>query len=896
MSWLSAARARLRLLSRRGAEARMVQEIEFHLRMESERLVREEGLSPHEAQRRARVAFGGVERHKEELRAGRGLAWLGGLSLDLKLGLRMLAKHPGLAIVGGLGMALAIAIGAGTWSVFNTYFYPELPLHEGERVVLLANWEPRQRNEEGWTIGEFVTLRDELRTVTDVGAFRTVRRNFIPATGPGEPVSLAEMSAAGFRVARVAPLLGRTLQPDDERRHAPPAVVIGHDVWTSRFGSDPAVIGKVVRLGRTDHTVVGVMPRDFGFPVSHSWWVPLRADVEAAALRRATEVDVFARLAPGATREEAAAELRVVRQRLAAAKPATRAERERLALRDARVLPWSDIFADGEGSGNAEVVIIQLILSLLLVLVCLNVAVLVYARTVTRTTEIAVRTALGASRARIVGQLFAESLVLSLLAALLGLGLVSVALGIFDAVIPRISDTGRVPFWIDTGLSAGTIAYALLLAVLGATITGVLPALRATGAQLRATIANAGGMKPQLGRTWTFFIVLQVAIAVVALPVAIVGIHRHVEQLMRGTGLAAHEYLSARFQFDTGNPVAADSARALREQADSVRARQVALLARLGAEPGVVGATLAARAPGLESIGYVETEGAPSRQLRIGHVDASWFELVGVRVIAGRTLGTADAAMPSVVRPVVVNRSFVTELLGGGVGVGSRLRYRVDADSAQPWLEIVGVIEDFPNGFRDPLEGAARVYHLAAPGELQGGMLLVRLRNRSPSAFAPALQRVAASVDPTLQLGRIEPLQSVYDDRSRAIIIVTTALVLVTASVLLLSAAGIHALMSFTINQRRKEIGIRAALGADARHILSGVLARATMQLAAGVAAGLLVALVLERWTEGELMAGRPLVVAPVVALFMTVVGLLAALGPARRGLRVQPTEALRAE
>jgi putative ABC transport system permease protein len=562
-------------------------------------------------------------------------------------------------------------------------------------------------------------------------------------------------------------------------------------------------------------------------------------------------------------------------------------------------VPYTDIFGEAEGEGDPwELVIVQVMLTLLLVLVCLNVAVLVYARTVARTGEIAIRTALGATRGRVVTQLFAEAFVLSVLAALLGLGLVAIGLRWFDRVVAFISETGRAPFWIDPGLSVGTVLYALALAVLGAVIVGVLPALRATGAQLRAVMLGlGGGAKAQLGRTWTFFIVAQVAIAVAALPPALLWLTDLIEQATRKPGFAAHEILGARFLIEGEGDASWNAARTGAERAARARATQTELVARLASEPGVVGVTIATGMPGGERINYVQVDGAEtSVQVRAGQVDANYFDLFGVRLAAGRTFGPGDAALAADDRPVVVNRSFVTEILGGGAAVGRRIRYQVDRDSTKPWLDIVGVIEDFPPGYKNPQETAARVYHLAAPGELLSGVLMIRLRGRTPHAFIPTLRRVVLSVDPALQLIRVRPLDMMYADRGRMMALIALVITMLAGSVLLLSAAGIHALMSFTINQRRREIGVRVALGADARRILTGVLSRAAWQLGLGVGVGLVVSLALERWSEGEMMGGTPLVYVPGIAAFMTVVGLLAAWGPARRGLRVQPTEALRAE
>ena len=868
----------------------MDDEFRFHIEMETEKNIRA-GMSPGEARRHAAVAFGGVQEHKEQMRDERGLAWLGGWSLDLKLGLRMLGKYPGLAVVGGLGIALATAIGAGAYAVFNVYFYPELPLHEGDRVVAIINFDPRLQNDDKRVLHDFATWRRELRSIDDLGAFRTIRTSLITAAGQGEPVTVAEMTASGFRVARVPALLGRTLLDADEQPGARPVVVIGHDVWESRFDGDSAVIGRAVRLGRTAHTIIGVMPEGFGFPISHSYWVPLRVDVIAHAPGIGPELEVFGRLAPGVTKEQARAELTVIGRRLAATRPATRAQLQPL------VVPYTDIFAEGEGESDPlELVIIQIILTLLLVIVCLNVAVLVYARTVTRTGEIAVRTALGASRGRVVTQLFAEAFVLAVLAALVGLGLVTIGLRHFDRVVAFLSETGRAPFWIDPGLSVGTVLYALGLAVLAAVIVGVFPALRATGAQLRAAMVSlGGGAKAQLGRTWTFLIVAQVAIAVVALPPAILWEKDLLEQVLHKPQFAAHEVLGARFLIEGEGDASANAARTGAERAEQARATQTELIARLAAEQGVVGVTVATGMPGGEHTAYLEVNGVETTvEVRSGQVDARYFDLFGVRIAAGRSFGAADAALAAERRPVIVNRSFVAELLGGAAAIGRRVRYQSKDDEPRPWLEIVGVIEDFPPGYKNPQETAARVYHLAAPSEMLGGVLMIRLRGRTPANFVPTLHRIAGSMDPTLQLIRVRPLDLMYADRSRMMVLLALVVALVTGSVLLLSAAGIHALMSFTINQRRREIGVRAALGADARRILTGVLARATWQLGFGVAIGLLVALMLERYSAGEMMGGRALVVVPGVAVFMVIVGLVAAAGPARRGLRVQPTEVLR--
>jgi len=816
-------------------------------------------------------------------------------SLDLKLGARLLAKSPGLAIVGGLGMAVAIALGAGAYAFVNTYFYPELPLAEGDRVVAIGKFDKRLRWKDKRLLHDFLVWRRELRTVVDLGASRTVQRNIGTAVGegPAEPITLAEMTASGFRLARVPAFRGRTLAEDDERPGAPPVIVIGYDVWRSRYADDPSVIGREVRIGRDVHTVVGVMPPGFAFPINHQYWIPLRAASRAAAPGAGPELHVFGRLARGATREAAQEELSALGRRLAAEGPPA------LATLEPRVIPYVDVVVNGEVDGSsAAMAVLRFLIALLLVVVALNVAVLVYARTVTRTGEIAVRTALGASRARIVAQLFAEAFVLSALSAAVGLGMVAVALDMMDQFIDEVSG-GRAPFWIDPGLSLGTVLYALGLAVLSAVIIGALPALRATGAQLRAAIGSLGsGAKARLGKTWTVLIVAQVAIAVAVLPAAIRQAGQMVRAAYREPGFASGEYLSTQFVVQRDADAVTD-ARADSAAADSLLAIADALLARLATEPGVVGATVTSGSPWEGGGSPVEADGVDRPPQRVGSldVDTGYFGLFDVRTIAGRRFTAADAALPAGDRPVIVNRSFVTEVLDGGEPIGRRVRYRGEDGAVNPWHVVVGVVEDFPVGLPQPGEtSSARMFHLAVPGELGGGLLTIRLRAGIPEAFTPTLRRIATSVDPMLQLSPPRSLYAVYRDNARTGVRVALVIALITGSVLLLSAAGIHALMSFTVNDRRREIGIRSALGAPPRRILASVLTRATRQLALGVGIGLAAAVAVDQASGGVLLEGAGVLLIPGTAALMLAVGLLAAAGPARRGLRVQPTESLRTE
>lgn len=244
-------------------DAEMQDEMRFHVEMEAERLVREQRLDAQEARRRAHIRFGGLEKYKEQARDTRGLRWVDAVSLDARLGVRMLVKHRWLTLVGGFAMAVAIAIGAMFFEVMTEFLKPALPLEDGERVVALHYATPMIGSPERRVLHDFVALRDELVSVEQLGAFRTAEHNIVAGNAPPEPIKVAEITASGFAVARTPPLVGRYLLPDDERDGASPVVVIGHQAWQSRFSGDPHIVGGTINLGGIHRTVVGVMPDGF---------------------------------------------------------------------------------------------------------------------------------------------------------------------------------------------------------------------------------------------------------------------------------------------------------------------------------------------------------------------------------------------------------------------------------------------------------------------------------------------------------------------------------------------------------------------------------------------------------------------------------------------------------
>ncbi len=892
MSWFEGTRARLRLLfSPHTAESRMDEEMRFHVEMEAERLVREEGLKPEEARRRAFVAFGGVEKYREELRDGRGLAWLSGLSLDFKLGFRMLRKYPGLTLVGGLALSVALGLAAAWFEFGNDFVNPTLPLEDGERIVAIRNWDAAAAAPERRSIHDFVAWREHARSVENLGAYIEREHNLITEDGWAEPAQVAEISASAFRLVRISPLLGRPLVEADEHEGAPPAVVIGYDLWQNRFGGDPEVVGRMVRLGNNQATVVGVMPEGFAFPVNHSLWVPLRIEALVSDYQRGQgpAIRTFGRLAPGVTLDEAQAELTTIGLRAATDFPETNGH-----LRP-QVLRYVDSFIVGAAAMHAT----NAVFLMIVIVICANVAALVFARTATRVGEITVRTALGAPRSRILMQLFVEGLVLVFLSAVVALAVVKFGMTWGMDVFFAVQGGATPPFWWDDSLAPATVLYVAALSFLAAVLVGVLPALKATGGRVQPGLQRlgVGSSSMRFGGIWTAVIIVQVALSVAFLPTAVVEASTARGARDSSTALPADEYLTARMAKDSeASPEGSTAV----DGWDQVRLGGVhaELKQRLALEPGVTAVAMATRLPGMDHpIVRVELEGVaaadgsgPRPRVHTASVDADFFDAFDLQFLEGRAFRPADLEADKNV--VVVNRAFVQRFFGGTTPIGRRVRFisRPGA-SPSPWHEIAGVVEDAAVS-TDITEDAAAIYRTLVPGSVSSVQIAIRVRSE-PEAFAPRLRASALAVDPTLRLYDIRPLSEIAAAEQRMYKFFALVFALVAAATVILSTAGVYALVSFTVSQRTREIGIRSALGAQPGQIVAAIFSRSIAQVGLGVVMGVLLALRLADRGLADRTSDVTVLV-PIAALMMTV-GVAACVVPAWRALRIQPTEALRA-
>ncbi len=862
------------------------EEMRFHLDMKRQEF-EAAGLDRSKADNAAKRAMGSLLDARQGARDIWVWPWVQGLSMDFKLGLRMLIKYPGLTMVGGAAMAFGIAAGVAGFEILTQMLDPTLPLDQGHRIVGLRNWDAARDRPSPHNAYDFASWREELEQIDDVGAVALSERNLTTDDGT-EPVGVAEMTASGFRIAAAAPLLGRTLIEGDETLSAPPVAVIGEALWRRRFFADPRIVGRTVRLGKELRTIVGVMPESFGFPLAHSFWIPLRRDVLDYGPGEGPSLVIFGRLSSDATLEQAQAELAMVGRRRAADSPETHE------FLRGQVVPYGKLFLEPRDSWRG-LALANTFLVALVVLICANVALLIFARAEARRTEIAIRNALGASRRRIVLQLFVEALALSGLAAAVGLAAARVALHSFWSM--READLGRpLPFWISDGLAPTTQIYAVALTVVGAMIIGALPALNATGrgrqAQLRHSTAGGGGFR--FGGIWTAVTVIQVAVTVMFPATAFFFQRWVVEGLTRDVGFRAEQFISARLAMDAETlPSSSKEGVQFHTQ---FRSTYQDLGRRLESEPGVTAVTFTDTLPGtLHAAERYEIEGIPvselGREARLAFVDVDFFSALEAPILSGRSFELADFESDSEV--AIVNESFVNQLLQGRNPVGRRIRRAAlpNVRSPGPWMEIVGVARNLGMVGSDGVGLYRPLTSISSPSV----EVAVHVKG-TPASFAARLRSLASEVDPTLRVHDLMPLDEVGADLWLESRYLSRVLAVLSGVALLLSLTTIYATMAFTVAQRTREIGVRVALGADRGHVIAVIARRPLTQISLGiVAGGWLVALVFVGLFQSVPNLTEAVLIGAYSVLMMGVC-LLACVVPTQRALRLEPNEVLRVE
>lgn len=862
-------------LLRARRDRRLDEEMRLHLELLTEEF-EASGLSREDALLAARREFGGTDQVRMSYGDQRGFPVVQALLQDLAFAWRLFLRDRTVSV--GIVTALALGIGSSVtvFTILNAMLLRDVPFfHQPDRVMAIDTLDARGRQ-------QAVSLADlsdwqQAETLAGVSAYTRTSATLADGTGPAERVDGVYVSAGTFELLGAAPQLGRSIARGDDHSGAAKVAVLSHELWTSRYGGMPDIIGRPIRIDGAPATIVGVMPPGFTFPLTGQMWLPLahmpgvRADT-----RDARTLGAVARLADNVTLTSARAELETLAAGLALQYPATNE-----GVRPVMV-PFASRYLGTFTTPEPLLLLTSAIL--LLVVACVNASTLLLTRAATRGHEIALRSVMGASRRRIVAQLLTESVALASLAGVGGFVLATFAVRAFASTTTNLG----LPPWTRFTMDLNVFAFIAAICLGAGIAFGCAPALQLSRTATPLAIKDGGRSiagTAGTGRLMRGLLSVQVAVAVVLLAgaVTIAGRAREVERadlIVQPAGV-----LTARLPLPANaldNPDARD--------------RFVAtLLERMSATPGVTAASVSTTLPfvgapsaTLEREGDREPDAGPS-VCTVG-ASAGYFDTLALPMLAGRLPGPAER------EAVIVNEAFVS---GPGVRqnvVGQRIRlHRPPAGASTPWLTIVGVV---PSVRQTPMGDARACVYL--PFALEPGAnlaLMLRTSGHAPS-LAPDLRHVVNALDSDLAVSNVLTLEELsYTVRwtTRTISQVLSIFGLVA---FVLSMMGVYAVAASGVAHRTREIGIRLALGAARHHIVRLVAGRVTPALAAGLMLGIAGGTGVIQLLRGVLVGQNNGSLTPLLVIAAAVVGIvvLACSVPVRRALRIDPAHTLRAE
>jgi putative ABC transport system permease protein len=804
---------------------------------------------------------------------------------DLRFAGRMLRKNPGFTAVAVLAVALGVGANTTIFSCVNALLLEPFSLPNTDRLVMA--WE---RGADGSfqrgsvSAGNYFEWRDQTTSFEQLAAYSTQHFNLTEGDQPerlaGARVTPNLFAALGARAAR-----GRTFAAEEGEPGRAQVALVKHDLWQRRFNADPALVGRDIRLDGKTYTVVGVMPADFDFPVNGSeLWVPLAFTPQEARNFNNHYLKIVGLLKEGATLEQAHADVVAAAERLRVTQAETNAGRTAFV---------ETITASFTRGSRMHLTVMMFVVGFVLLLACANVANLLLVRAGARRREIAVRAALGASRARLVRQMLTESLLLALTGGALGLFLSVWAVDLISQGLPP-TFTQYIVGWKNLHVDARVLLFTLAASVVTGVLFGILPALQATRTNLNESLKEGtrtgSGQGIRRNRARAALVVFEIAVSLVLLACAGLSIRSFTRMLTADLGLRPDGVLTMEM--------------ALPREAYEETEKQVAfyeqLVERVEALPGVRAAGVVNFIPmsrsGTSSSNFTIVgrepfaRGAePYAEYRV--VTPGYFEAAGTPVLRGRGLReTDDGQSPNV---ILINESFARRFFPAGDAVGQRIV--IDSDEGP--LEIVGVVADTMNeDFIDEVE-----YGLYRPLRQQAWRsmgLIVRADGPDPLALARAVRAEVTALDKDLPVYNVRTMRDIADEAVSAQRLMVYMLAFFAAGALVLAAVGLYAVMSFAVAQRTHEIGIRMALGAQGSDVLRLVLGQGVVLSAVGLGVGLGLGLLATRVMSAILFGVSPTdpVVFATVAAVLGATALLACYVPARRATKVDPMEALRHE
>lgn len=802
-----------------------------------------------------------------------------GLLLDVRYAVRSLQKSSGILVVALVTIALGVGANTAMFSVVNAVLLSPLPYPAADRLVSL--W-PEKR----WSVGMLSDVEERVSSYDAIAAYGGASYTLL-GEGPAEAVSGAVVSASYFEVLGVRPQLGGGFVPADATAERGPVVMLTHDFWQRRFGGDPGVVGRGIRLagqGLEDRTVVGVLPPDFrGIPSSAEVWAPIVTTAGAPGSYNAYGLGVIGRLRNGVAPERASAELRGLVEELT---PLHSTQFRSIRYSPVDVLPLLETIVRDVRS---RLLVLLGAVGFILLIACTNVANLLLARSQMRQREIALQVSLGCSQRRVVRQLLAESLVLGLAGGVMGVAAAYLALPL---VVRFVSD--QLPRSSMIEMDVAVLLFALALSLLAGLLFGLVPALRASraapAAVLRATAGRGQSQGRGSSRVNDMLVVAEIALSLVLLAGAGLMLKSVWELTRVDPGFRTENVLALQISLPPGRYDSLAVRDALRRQIEEqvAAAPGVAELATIDLLPlGGASSGIPYRIEGREARDDV------SEVVSARVTSPEYFALMEIPLLRGRMLGPQDTGFDG--EPaILVNDAFARQHWPDGDPLGARLL--VDGEEAEPLGTIVGLVGDHHQASLSE-EPNPEIYGSPAQYGWSGSSyLLVRGAGRVPAAegVVAAIQ----GVDPDIAARNIRTLEEVVHDATGSTRFYAHLLTGFAALALLLGMIGVYGVIAYAVSRRTGELGVRLALGATGGDVLGSVMTRALTPIGIGIAIGLLGALALTRLLAGFVFnvdPSDPWVLAAVAAL-LALSGAAAALVPAARATRISPMRALQGD
>jgi putative ABC transport system permease protein len=885
--WLYTIPLRLRsLFRRRELDQELDEELRDHIGRKTEEYIAK-GMLPQEAQRAALVEMGGVERCKEQCRETRRVDWIQDLIQDLRYGLRMLAKSPGFSAM--VIAILAIGIGANTaiFSILYAVLLKPLPFPHPGQLVFLSEAKPENGiSSAGASHDNFIEIRGQNHVFSELAGFTT---HELTLTGRGEPaaVDTGDVTPELFALLDTKPVVGRTFLPEDNKQGAAPVVILSESVWRERFAADPNVIGSSVSLDHRAYTVVGVIPGEPSVifsPRRIQFWIPVAQDplfgpwIPRQGLRW---LAVIGRLNPGVSVAQAQSEMDVVAARLAKKSPA---ENSGWVI---RLQPLQRVIV---GDVRTALLVLFGAVGLVLLIACANISNLLLARATSRGKEIALRIALGAGRARVIRQLLTESAVLGVLGGAAGVLLAYCGVHALSSLLPE-----NFPQIHAIRVDASVLLFALALALLASFLFGLAPAFFAVGSNVQATLKEGAAHSSEPGaRRFArgFLAAAEVALAMVLLVAAGVLLRSFAALTSLNPGFSVAHVVKAdiqlpQFQYSKPEQWAAFSDELLR---------------RLQSQPGVRDCAMAVPLPlnkqGSASLPFeildhaALPKGTPESADFVS-VSPAYFHVMGIALVRGRAFNERDVS--SAPRVTIISEAFARRFFANEDPIGKQLVFSFPPNPGVP-RQIVGIVRDV----RDVSIGQEPGPMMYVPFNqlpLWGGEVVVRSELNVGSVAATIRQEVH-EVDRDLPVADVVSMSDLIDSSVAQPRFRTWLLGSFAGVALVLAAAGIFAVISYSVSRRTHEIGIRITLGASRANVMRLILTESARLVLIGLAVGVPVALGLGRFLSNLVFgihAADPTTFTA-VAFLLFAVATLAAYVPARRATRVDPMIALRHE